>query len=133
MRTLTSDPRTGAFTALLSLLIVALFAYANLLCIAGAACEHGDNDSDYAGSDASHHDEAPAHPAKDCAKDSCFCITMNTVVTQPTVIKPNHSVSLRVVDFVLVDFHGGIPALTTTAYEHGPPGIAPPDYLFSKT
>src|SRR2546425_9132297 len=100
MRALTSHPRTGVFTALLSVLIAPLFAYANLLCVAGGAafdvCEHHDVDSDCAGAEAAHHDEAP--PSKDCSKDSCFCITMNIIVTQPTVTKPNPT-PLRVVDF----------------------------------
>src|SRR6266404_4693325 len=103
MRTLSSLPRTGAFTTLLSLLIVPLFAYANLLCVAGGtalnACEHHDADSDCAGTASAHHDGAPAHPAKDCSKDSCFCLTMNTVVPQPTIATPSHAASLLVADF----------------------------------
>jgi hypothetical protein len=121
---------------LLSLLFVPLFAYANLLCVAGSAtcdvCEHHEADADCGGAETTHHDEAPAHPAKDCSKDSCFCVTMNTVVTQPTVTNLNRS-SLRVVDFVFTQFVNVMPVLPATVYDHGPPGIAPPDYLFSKT
>jgi len=136
VRKLTTQPWTGAFTTLLSLLLVPLFAYANLLCVASGVacdvCEHQETDSDCAGTEAAHHDEVPAHPVKDFSKDSCFCVTMNTVVTQPTVTNPSHS-SLRVVDFVFAQFADVMAVLTATVYDHGPPGIAPPDYLFSKT
>src|SRR5690242_6131822 len=96
MRKLTTQPRTGAFTTLLSLLIVALFAYANLICAAGGAtsdaCAQADADHHCETTDApNHHDDAPTPPSKDCSKDSCFCITMNTVATQTPIAKP-HSV-----------------------------------------
>ncbi len=121
-------------TALLSLFIVSLFAYANLLCVAGGAafdvCAHRDADSDCADVETTHHNEAPAHPSKDCSKDLCFCITMNTASTQPTITQPNHTSSRRVVDFATLYFPDVMPALTeATAYEHAPPGLSPPEFL----
>ena len=132
MRTLSSHPRTGAFTTLLSLLIVLLFAYANLLCVAGGTILNACESDHCAGAEAAHHDEAPAHPAKDCSKDTCFCLTMNTVVPQPTIPAPNHAASLLVADFAELHLLDVMPVLTTP-YEHGPPAIPPPDYLFGKT
>src|ERR1041384_750050 len=133
MRQLTAQSKTGPFTALLSLLLVPLSAYANLLCVAGGAafdvCEHHETDSDCAGTDASHHDGAPPHPAKDCSKDSCFCATMNAVTSPQTIVKPGVTHSVRLLDLSLPVIPNVIPQCAAAAYEHGPSGIAPPLYL----
>ena len=118
-------------------LVVVLFAYANLLCAIGGAaveaCEHRDAHSHCDGAESAHHNGVPTQQSKDCSKDSCFCLTMNTVVTQQTVTKPNHT-SLRVVDLTFVQFSNVMPVVrAVVAYEHGPPSIAPPSYLSGKS
>lgn len=126
-----------------SLLLVPLFAYANFLCAAGGAddkgCGHeeahsylaGPHDHNSGEAEASHQ-QTPHHHDHDCSRDSCFCATMNTVVAQQTVAKPNQVISLRGLDFPVAQGPGVVPILAAAAYERGPPAIAPPTYLTSK-
>src|SRR5438874_38248 len=115
MRTLTSHPRTGALTTLLLLLIVPLFAYANLLCVAGGAfetCCEAESARHHDESDADHHD-ADHSPTK----DSCFCATMNAVASPQTIVKPAVTHSVRLVDLSLLAIPNVPPKCATAAYE----------------
>src|SRR5437867_687783 len=100
----------------LSFLIVALFAYANLLCVSGGAVlescdDHTNNDCEPA-----HHDhDAPAQPSKDCSKDSCFCSTMNAVTSPPTIVKPDTARLIRLLDLSLPVIQNTIPKVATVA------------------
>src|ERR1700681_4153710 len=92
--------RAQPLISILSLLLVPLFACADFLCVAGGAddkeCEHEaahsylarPNDHDSGEAEASHQ-QTPHHHDHDCSRDSCFCVTMNTVVVQQTIAKPN--------------------------------------------
>src|SRR5216117_3747303 len=102
-----SQRRTRALTALLSVMLVPLFAYANLLCVAGGAfetCCEAASAHHHDDSDADHHD-ADHSPTK----DSCFCSTMNAVTSPQTMVKPVVARSIRVVDLSLPAIPNVIP------------------------
>jgi hypothetical protein len=142
MRTRTPTFRARPFTSVLSLLLALLFAYANFLCAAGGEddkeCERETTHSHMAASnhhspseaEASHQQQDPKHP-HDCSRDSCFCATMNTVVTQQTVTKPRPVVSSPL-PVSVPNVPGVTPFFRVVACEHGPPAIAPPAYLIAK-
>jgi hypothetical protein len=110
-----------------ALALVPLFAYANLLCAAGGAvetCCEAESAHHHDDSDADHHD-ADHSPTK----DSCFCATMNAVASPQTIVKPAVTHSVRFVDLSLPAIPSVTPKRAIAAYEHGPPGIAPPLFL----
>ena len=113
MRVLTSRIRTQG----LALLLVPVFAYANLLCVAGGAPHQECADED-AGQ---HHEQSPTQRRNDCSQDSCFCLTMNTVATQTTVATPKQVVTFHALDFSFAEFPGILPVAVPVAYDHGPP------------
>src|SRR6266849_1588288 len=104
--------RARPFTSILSLLLVPLFSYANLLCVAGASgdeeCER-EAEHNYltvpgghnpCGAEANHQPKQdPKHQHHECSRDSCFCATMYTVVAQQTVAKPTQVIRLPWLDF----------------------------------
>jgi hypothetical protein len=126
----------------LSLLLLLVFAYANFLCAAGGEddkeCEHEAAYSHVAapdrhscgGAETGHQQQDPNHP-HDCSRESCFCVTMNTVVTQQTIAKPKPAISL-LLPLSVLNIPSVMPYFTVLAYEHGPPAIAPPAYLSAK-
>jgi hypothetical protein len=142
MRKRTSTLRARPFTSVLSLLLVPVFAYANFLCVACGAddkeCEHETAHSHVAAphhhsfgeAETSHQQQYPKH-SHDCSRDSCFCVTMNTIVTQQTVAKPNQVVPSPLLDSV-AQVPSAKPIFAVVAYEHGPPAITPPTYLTAK-
>jgi len=126
----------------LSLLLALVFAYANLLCAAGdvsdkecrpegvhshaVVCDHDSSAEAEAG-----HQRQDAKHSHSCSRDSCFCVTMNTVVTQQTIAKPKPSISL-LLPLSVLNVPSVMPYFTVLAYEHGPPAIAPPAYRSAK-
>jgi len=134
------------FALILSVLLATSFAYANLLCVAGGAadteCEHeaahnhvpAPDHPSFGEAEASHQQKQdPKHQDRGCSRGSCFCVTMNTVVVQQTVAKPIQVVRLQLLDSNLAQVPSVMRILAAVAYEHGPPAIAPPHYLVSKT
>jgi hypothetical protein len=122
----------------LSLVFVSLFAYANFLCVAGSTLDSGCDHPETAASDreTSHQHDAPASKSNskqrsDCGSHaSCFCITMNTVIAQPTVVKPSQDIPFPSFDLALTQIPGVIPVFVAVAYERGPPALGPPVQLF---
>jgi len=127
---LTAQRRTRALTTWLSLMLVPLFAYANFLCAAGSF-----PDEECAKDESAHHEHGDSdhHQQKDCSKDSCFCATMSAVTSPQTIVKPDTSRLIRLLDLSLPAIPNVVAPCATLAYEHGPPGIAPPIYLHAKT
>jgi len=127
MQTRTPTVRARPFISVVSLLLVPLFAYANLLCVAGEASDCDSHDVSEA--QTSHHHESPTHQHNDCSHDSCFCLTMNTGGTQQTIVKPAPVPSFHSFDFTLTEVRDLIPTTAAIAYERGPPGTSPPAFL----
>lgn len=127
MGTPTPTFRARPVISVLSLLLVPLFAYANFLCVAGEASDCDSQDVSEA--QTTHHQESPTHQHNDCSHDSCFCLTMNTVGTQQTIVKPAPILSFHSFDFALTQVQSAIPMIAAMTFEHGPPGTSPPAFL----